>query len=123
MEFESKAVKEIREARSYLLNGDWEKAVAHCRNTLEVILDSRQLQGVTPTSRFGLKADTFIEQHLSAKLGGKQSKLLAEEMKLLWEVCSQAAHPGPQNNFSRADANFIVQNTTDILQYVSGLLA
>lgn len=28
------AVKEIRQARSYLLDGDWEKAVGHCRNTL-----------------------------------------------------------------------------------------
>lgn len=116
------AVKEIRQARSYLLNGDWEKAVGHCRNTLEIILDSRQLQ-LPPASKFNLKVDTFIEQHLSAKLGGKQSKLLAEEMKLLWEVCSKAAHPSPQDYFSRADANFIVQNTTDILQYVSGLLA
>jgi hypothetical protein len=115
-----KAVQEIRQARAYLLNGDWEKAVAHCRNTLETILDSRQLQ-IPPASRFGSKVDTFVEQHLSAKLPGKQSKLLAEEMKLLWETCSTAAHPSPQT-FSRADANFIVQNTTDILVYVSGLL-
>src|SRR5713101_573899 len=115
-----KAVQEIRQARAYLLNGDWEKAVAHCRNTLETILDSPQIQ-VAPTSPFRLKVDTFIEQHLSPKLPGKQSKLLAEEMKLLWEICSTAAHPSPQT-FSRADANFIVQNTTDILVYVSGLL-
>lgn len=116
------AVKEMREARSYLLNGDWEKAVAHCRNTLEIILNSRQLQ-LSPASKFDLKVDTFIEQHLSAKLGGKQSKLLAQEMKLLWEVCSKSVHPSPPEYFSRADAIFIVHNTTDILQYVSGLLA
>jgi len=115
-----KAVQEIRQARAYLLNGDWQKAVAHCRNTLETILDSRQIQGA-PTSPFRMKVDTFIEQHLSAKLPEKQSKLLADEMKLLWEVCSTAAHPSPQT-FSRADANFIVQNTTDILVYVSELL-
>ena len=116
------AVKQIRQARSYLLNGDWEKVVGYCRNTLEIILDSRQLQ-LPPSSKFNLKVDTFIEQYLSARLGGKQSKLLAEEMKLLWEVCSKAAHPSPQDYFSRADANFIVQNTTDILQYISGLLS
>jgi hypothetical protein len=117
----SKAVQEIRQARAYLVNGDWDKAVAHCRNTLETILGSRQLQ-CAPTSTFRVKVDTFIEQHLSAKLPGKQSKLLAEEMNLLWETCSAAAHPSPQT-FSRADANFIIQNTTDILVYVSGLLA
>lgn len=115
-----KAVQEIRQARAYLLNGDWEKAVAHCRNTLETILDSRQIQ-VASTSPFRLRVDTFIEQHLSPKLPGKQSKLLAEEMKLLWEISSTAAHPTPLT-FNRADANFIVQNTTDILVYVSGLL-
>jgi hypothetical protein len=117
----SKAVHEIRQARAYLVNGDWDKAVTHCRNTLETILDSRPIQ-VAPASPFRLKVDTFIEQHLSAKLPGKQSKLLAEEMKLLWEICSAAAHPSAQT-FSRADANFIIQNTTDILVYVSGLLA
>jgi len=39
-----KAVEEIRQARAYLLDGDWEKTVAHCRNVLETILDSRPLQ-------------------------------------------------------------------------------
>ncbi len=117
-----KAVLEIQEARAYLANGDWEKVVAHCRNTLEAILDSRPLQ-LPSASKFGLKTDTFISDHLASKLGEKQSKLLAEEMKLLWEVCSKAAHPNPPDYFKRADANFIVRNTTAILEYVSGLLA
>ncbi len=115
-------MQEVREARAYLANGDWEKVVAHCRNTLEAILDSRQLQ-VPPASKFSTKADTFIGEYLATKLGERQSKLLAEEMKLLWEVCSKAAHPNSPDYFKRADANFIVRNTTDILEYVSGLLA
>jgi len=115
-----KAVQEVREARAYLANGDWEKVVAHCRNTLEAILDSRPLQ-LPSGSRFGLKVDTFIHEHLPS-LGEEQSKLLAEEMKLLWEVCSKAAHPNPPDYFKRADADFIVRNTTAILEYVSRLL-
>jgi hypothetical protein len=117
-----KAVQEVRMARSYLDNGDWDKAVAHCRNVLEAILDSRQLQ-LPQASKFGLKVDTFIGEVLGAKLGEKQSKLLAEEMKLLWEVCSKAAHPSPPDYFKRADTNFIVRNTTAILEYVGRLLA
>ena len=116
-----KAVQEINEARTYLVNGDWEKVVAHCRHTLEAILDSRPLQ-LPSVSKFSQKADTFIHEHL-ASLGEKQSKLLAEEMKLLWEVCSKAAHPSPPDYFKRADADFIVRNTTAILEYVSRLLA
>jgi len=116
-----KAVQEVREARAYLANGDWEKAVTHCRHTLEAILDSRPLQ-LPPVSKFSVKVNTFIHEHL-ASLGEKQSKLLAEEMNLLWEVCSKAAHPNPPDYFKRADANFIVRSTTAILEYVSGLLA
>jgi hypothetical protein len=116
-----KAVQEIREARGYLANGDWEQVVAHCRNTLEAILDSRPLQ-LPSVSKFGLKTNTFIHEHL-ASLGEKQAKLLAEEMNLLWEVCSKAAHPSPPDYFKRADADFIVRNTTAILEYVSRLLA
>ena len=115
-----KAVQEIRQARSYLAEGDREKAVIHCRKTLEAILDSRQLQLPT-SSRFAQKVDTFIHDHLS--LSDKQARLLAEEMKLLWEVCSPSAHPSPQDYFKRADTNFIVRNTTAILEYVGKLLA
>jgi len=117
-----KAVQEVREARAYLANGDWEKAVSHCRNTLEAILESRPLQ-LPPVSKFGMKVNTFINDHLGSKLGEKQAKLLADEMKLLWEVCSEAAHPSPPDYFKRADADFIVRNTTAILEYVSRLLA
>ena len=117
-----KAVQEIRQARAYLVNGDWEKVVAHCRKTLEAILDSRQLQ-LTPASKFGMRVDTFVNDHLGSKLGEKQTKLLADEMKLLWEVCSEAAHPNSPDYFKRADADFIVRNTTAILEYVSRLLA
>jgi hypothetical protein len=116
-----KAVQEVREARAYLLNGDWEKAVAHCRNTLEAILNSRPLQ-LPPASKFSMKANTFIHEHL-ASLGEQQSKLLAEEMNLLWEVCSKAAHPNSPDYFKRADADFIVRNTTAILEYVGRLLS
>jgi hypothetical protein len=117
-----KAVAEIRQARAYLNDGDWEKAAAHCRNTLETILDSRPLQ--LPTgSKFSMRVDTFIQDHLSSNLGGKQSKLLADEMKLLWEVCSKAAHPSPADYFKREDAVFIIRNTTAILEYISKILA
>jgi hypothetical protein len=116
-----KAVEEIRQARTYLHNGDWEKAVGHCRNTMEAILNSRPLQ-IPSTSKFAIKVDEFIRDHLSVNLGGKQSKLLADEMKLLWEVCSHAVHPTPADYFKREDANFIVRNTTAILEYVSKVL-
>lgn len=117
-----KAVEEIREARKYILDGDWDKAVGHCRNTLETILNSRQLQ-VPATSPFRMKVDEFVRDHLGSRLGGKQSKLLAEEMKLLWEVCSQAAHPTEADSFHRDDANFILRNTIAIVELVSRLLA
>ena len=116
-----KAVEEIRKARAYLTDGDNLKAVAHCRNALEAILQSQPLQ-LAPTSTFRLKTDTFISDHLASKLAEKQSKLLADEMKLLWEICSEAAHPTVPDYFKRVDANFIVRNTTAILEYVSGLL-
>lgn len=117
-----KAVEEIRQARAYLADGDWGKAVTHCRNTLETILSSRQLQ-VPPASKFRSKVDAFVNDHIGSKLADKQAKLLADEMNLLWEVCSEAAHPTVPDYFKRADANFIVQNTTAILEYVSKLLA
>lgn len=76
-----KAVAEIRQARAYLSDGDWEKAAVHCRNTLETILDSRPLQ--LPTgSKFSMRVDTFVHDHLSSNFGGKQTTRRRNETSL-----------------------------------------
>ena len=53
----------VRQARDHLAAADWEKAVTHCCNTLERILDAQSLQ-LTPSSKFGRKVDTLINGHL-----------------------------------------------------------
>jgi hypothetical protein len=113
-----KSVVEIQEAKRYLLEGDWEKAVGHCRKAIELILESR-----TPlapgTVRFKEKVNAFISDNL--KVGDQQAKLIAAHMGTVWEVSSQSVHPS-QTVFTRADAEFIVRSTAALLEYVSRLL-
>lgn len=118
----SKSVEELRRAQKYLLEGDWGKAVAHCRIAIEAIPESRDLQ--LPAARsFGQKVDTFVNEHLKLTQGDKQAKLVADELKLLWEVSSQAVHPSSADVFKRPDAEFLVRNTTALVEYIGKLLS
>jgi hypothetical protein len=74
------------------------------------------------TTKFAVKVDTFVNEHLSGRLGNDQAKLLADQMKALWTVCSKAPHPSGVT-FTRADAEFILRNTMAVVEYVGRLLA
>jgi hypothetical protein len=114
-----KAVAEINEAKKYLLEGDWEKAVGHCRKSLEVVLDSRP-SSLPTTAKFRDKVNAFICDNLTT-LGEQQAKLLARQMELIWEVSSQAAHASPAT-FVRADAEFLLRTTMALVEYFGRLL-
>jgi hypothetical protein len=115
-----KAVSEIRQARDFIINGDWEMAVTHCRMAIESIPDSRPLQ-LTGTPSFALRVDTFVNEQLGSRVGTEQGRFLAERMKSLWAVCSKPVHASTSGGFKRPDAEFIVRNTTAIVEYVGRL--
>lgn len=114
-----KAVAEIRRARDFFVAGEWDKAVAQCRMAIETIPDSRPLK-LNGTPRFAQKVDTFVNEHL--KVGDEEAKFLAGGMNALWAVCSRPVHPSA-STFRRADAEFILRNTTAIVEYVGRLLS
>jgi hypothetical protein len=117
-----KAVGEIRQARDFLVDGEWDKAVAHCRNAIETIPGSRPVQ-LSGTPTFGLRVDTFVQEQLGNRLQSEQAKMLADGMKSLWSVCSRSVHPSSSGGFTRPDAEFIVRNTMAIVEYVGKLLS
>ena len=116
-----KSVAEIQQAKKYLLEADWNNAIEHCRKAIEVILNSRPPTGPMP-SRFKDRVNTFIQDHLRT-LDPAQSRLLADEMGMIWEVASQAVHPATGPAFKRADAEFIVRSTMALVEYFSRLLS
>jgi len=116
-----KAVTELRQARDYLLAGDWDQSISRCRIALETIPDSRPLQ-LPGKPKFSLRVDTFVSDHIGNRLGSEQAKLLADQMKSLWAVCSAPVHPSPARTFTRADAEFIIRNTMAVIEYVGRLL-
>lgn len=116
-----KSVAEIQQARKYLLEADWNNAIEHCRKAIEVILNSRPPSGPVPV-KFKDRVNTFIQDHLRA-IDPVQSRLLAEEMGMIWEVGSQAVHPATGPAFKRADAEFIVRTTMALVEYFSRLLS
>jgi hypothetical protein len=116
-----RAVGAIRRARDLLVDGDWNKAVAHCRIAIETIPDTGALH-LNGTSEFDSKIDSFVKELLAPKLGKQEARFLADGMKSLWRVCGRPIHPASSDGFKRPDAEFIVRYTTAIVDYVGSLL-
>jgi hypothetical protein len=115
-----RSVQEIQEAKKYLSEGDWEKAVGHCRMAVEAILNSRP-SSLPQTAKFREKVNAFIADNLKS-LDDLQAKLLCKEMELIWEASSHAMHSSPTSSFKRADAEFLVRSTMALVEYFSRLL-
>ena len=116
------SVAEIRQAQKYLTEGEWDKAVTHCRMAIDAVPEARGPE-LPPARRFGTKVDTFIGEHLAGVVGEAQAKLVAVEMNSLWEVCSKAVHPATSDSFKRADAEFLVRTTMALVEYFGKLLS
>ena len=116
-----KAISAIRRARDLLVDGDWNRAVAHCRIAIETIPDTGRLP-LNGTPEFDSRVDTFVKELLVPKLGKQEARLLADGMKSLWRFCSGPVRTGSSDGFKRPDAEFIVRYTTAIVDYVGSLL-
>lgn len=84
-----KSVAEIKEAKKNLSEGQWDKAVLHCRIAVEEILASKTAS--VPSPHFEQKVNTFITDNLPG-IDDTEARMLADQMKLIWKVASTAVH-------------------------------
>ena len=115
------SVAEIKEAKKYLAEGQWDKAALHCRMAVEGILTSQSTTASLPANRFDQRVNTFITDNLPG-IDDAEARLLSEQMNLIWKATSPAAHGTPQHNFKLADAEFVLRTTMAIVEYFSRLL-
>lgn len=115
------SVAEIKEAKKYLAEGQWDKAALHCRMAIEGILTSKSTTAALPTNRFDQRVNSFITDNLPA-IDDAEARLLFGQINLIWQVTSPAAHGAPQHTFKRADAEFVLRITMAIAEYFSRLL-
>ena len=115
------SIEEIKEAKKYLAEGQWDKAALHCRMAIEGILTSKNTAASVPTNRFEQRVNTFITDNLPV-IDDAEARVLADQMDLIWQVTSTAAHGTPQHAFKRADAEFVIRVTMAIVEYFSRLL-
>jgi hypothetical protein len=113
------SVAEIKEAKKYLAEGQWDKAALHCRMAIEQILTSKPASATSP--HFEQKVNTFINDNLPG-IDDTEARMLSEQMKLIWKAASTAVHGNPQHTFKRADAEFVLRMTMAIVEYFGRLL-
>lgn len=117
-----RSVEELRQAQKQLIEGEYDKVVAHCRLAIESIMDIRDLK-LAGTPTFGVRVDTLIHDHLSPKLEEEQAKYLADQFKRLWGLASKSVHPSAPDYFRRGDAEFLFRNASALVAYVGALLS
>jgi hypothetical protein len=115
------SVAEIKEAKKYLAEGQWDKAALHCRMAVEGILTSQSTTASLPANRFDQRVNSFITDNLPG-IDDAEARVLSEQMNLIWKVTSPAAHGNPQHIFKRADAEFVLRMTMAIVEYFGRLL-
>ncbi|MCI0721558.1 MAG: hypothetical protein L0338_21685 [Acidobacteria bacterium] len=113
-------VEELKRAKKYLDQGEWDKAVAHCRNAIEAIPRSRKLAG--RPQHVPDKLEAFVAQHIKEKIGESLAVLLLEHLKSVYRVTNIAHHPSQAGHFRRADAEFIVRSAMTLAEYVGKIL-
>ncbi|HMC30603.1 MAG TPA: hypothetical protein VKL99_07185, partial [Candidatus Angelobacter sp.] len=115
------SVAEIKEAKKFLAEGQWDQTALHCRKAIEGILTSKSASSSLPTNRFEQRINTFITDNLSS-VDDAEAKLLAGQMNLIWQATSPSAHGTPQHPFKRPDAEFVLRMTMAIVEYFGRLL-
>ena len=116
-----KAVEQVRKAKDYLIAGEWNTAVTHCRIALEEMVGSQGL-AVADHAKFRTKVEAFVTGYLSSKLQTAQSKLVSEEFLGIWAAASKSPHPSASDYFRRRDAVFLHHKVCALLEYVSRIL-
>ncbi|WP_148210162.1 hypothetical protein [Candidatus Korobacter versatilis] len=114
-----KSVGEIRDAKKALLDGDCHMAVLHCRRSVEALLESGS-SALPPSMRFQQKVETWISDNFKT-VDGTEAKLLAEQMQVVWEVTSAAAHSGSSHSFKARESEFLIRTAMNIVEYVNRL--
>ena len=113
-----------RKARSHFINGDYEKTIADCRRVIEEvpILYKQQKE---PT--FKKRINNFVEESLNLKVHEKIARHIKESAISLWHFTSNFHHNPkyPHETIiipKRADAEYILNQTLDLVVYLSKIL-
>lgn len=110
----------------YFIQGDYDKAVSHCRSALESIPKALPIDvsGLEEGDRLKFKPrlKTFLSQHLSDFLTESKRDNFVAIITGLWNMTSISHHPPSPGYFNRADAESIMLITTASLAYVGKLL-
>ncbi|MBX3279103.1 MAG: hypothetical protein KF868_13955 [Acidobacteria bacterium] len=122
----AQAIKEFEKAQQYLKQSDFDKAVAHCRNTLDLIPKVVKLKfEANARPSYPDRVRKLLKEHLPVPLADSKREAIEKMLTTLWNLTSISHHQNSQDSgyFSRADADLIMLTTTALLSYVGRLLS
>lgn len=117
-----KALKELEASQEYFVEGDYNKAVGHCRSAIQLIPETLtvDLSSIAKPS-FNDRVKKFLSQHLSTVLTDSKRKYLETIINATWKLSSITHHPS-NAVFFRSDAQAVMLVTTALLAYVGKML-
>ena len=123
----AQAIREFEKAQQYMTQSDFDKAVAHCRNTLDLIPKVVHLKFEADAKpSYPDRVKKLLKEHLPEPLGDSKREAIEKMLTTLWSLTSishhQNSHPSA-GYFSRADADLIMLMTTALLSYLGRLLS
>lgn len=122
----AQAVGEFEKAQQYMKQADFDKVVAHCRNTLDLIPKVVHLKFEADAKpSYPDRVKKLLKEHLPVPLGDSKREAIEKMLTTLWNLTSISHHQSSHLSgyFSRADADLIMLTTTALLSYVGRLLS
>jgi len=114
------AIEELKQARSYYVQADYESVMSHCRKSLESVLNvlTPDLSGLENPG-FSRKLARAIEQHLGQQLSESKRASLHDVATAVWNLTSISTHHvGGIEYFDRADAEATMLHCSTLLAYI-----
>lgn len=106
-----RAVTRVQEARARIVNGDYDGAIALCRNAIEALQHELDLQDDTPTQ-------ALLERRTDARRAAEYAGIISRIKRLTNFAHHELGNP---MTFSRAEAQFIVRCTESVLALLGRL--
>lgn len=107
-----KTLDELEAAKIYFVNGDYDKAVAHCRVAIEPF--KKRLQDLKEHINSGSEFDWI------KSISTYTAEWLDQLLKASYGLTSKTHHPPSLGHFSRKEAESILMITTGIVYYIGG---
>jgi len=118
----------LRGARTYYLDGDYNKSIGECRRVIEDIPKLHKIPRDLTKAHYKQKIENFQTEFLDKRIDPRISEHIVSTARQLWSFSSNFHHNPNEPDVipieaKRADAEYLMNQTLDFAVYLSNIIS